>query len=101
MLRVADMIKNGFLQQNAFDDIDKYCSTEKEILILELILAYYERALSCLKAGAPLSQVVSLPVCDEIVRIRMVYKNEELNKIADVRVRMDSQLGEIERAFKN
>ena len=101
LLRVADMIKNGFLQQNAFDDIDKYCSTEKEILILELILAYYERALSCLKAGAPLSQVVSLPVCDEIVRIRMVYKNEELNKIADVRVRMDSQLGEIERAFKN
>ncbi len=101
LLRVADMIKNGFLQQNAFDDIDKYCSSEKQILILELILAYYDRAIACVKAGAPLSQVVSLPVCDEIVRIRMVYKNEELDKIQEVRTRMDSQLGEIERAFKN
>ena len=101
LLRVADMIKNGFLQQNAFDDIDKYCSTEKEILILELIIAYYERALGCIKAGAPLSQLVALPVCDEIVRIKMVYKNEELDKIEEVRTRMDSQLGEIERAFKN
>lgn len=101
LLRVAEMIKNGFLQQNAFDDVDMYCSTEKQILILELIIAYYERALSCVKSGAPLSQVISLPVCDEIVRIKMVYKNEELDKIEQVRAHMDSQLGEIERAFKS
>ena len=101
LLRVADMIKNGFLQQNAFDDVDKYCSTEKQILILELIIAYYERAVECVKAGAPLSQVISLPACDEIVRIKMVYKNDELDKIEEVRTHMDSQLGEIERAFKN
>lgn len=99
VLKVADMIKNGFLQQNAFDDVDKYCSTEKEILILDLIIEYYKRALDCLKKGALLQNVASLPVCEEIVRIKMVYKNDELDKVQEVRNHLDSQLGDVERLF--
>ncbi len=100
VLRTADMIKNGFLQQNAFDDIDKYCSTDKQIAILELIMEFYKRALACIKAGSPLTQVVALPVCDEIVRIKMVYKNEEMDKIAEVRNHLDSQMSEVERLYR-
>lgn len=99
VLKVADMIKNGFLQQNAFDDVDKYCSTEKEILILDLIIEYYKRALDCLKKGALLQNVASLPVCEEIVRIKMVYKNDELAQVQEVRNHLDSQLGDVERLF--
>lgn len=99
VLKVADMIKNGFLQQNAFDDIDKYCSIEKEIFILDLIMQYYKRALDCLKKGALLQNVANLPVCDEIVRIKMVYKNEELDKAMEVENHLDSQLGDVERLF--
>lgn len=99
ILKVADMIKNGFLQQNAFDDTDKYCSTEKEILILDLIIEYYNRALDCLKKGALLQNVASLPVCEEIVRIKMVYKNDELDKVQEVRNHLESQLGDVERLF--
>lgn len=100
VLRVAEMIKNGFLQQNAFDDIDKYCSTDKQIAILELIMTYYKRAAACIKAGAPLTQVVALPVCDEIVRIKMVYKNEEMDKINEVKNHLDSQISEVERMYR-
>ena len=99
ILKVADMIKNGFLQQNAFDDTDKYCSTEKEILILDLIIEYYNRSLDCLKKGALLQNVASLPVCEEIVRIKMVYKNDELDKVQEVRNHLESQLGDVERLF--
>lgn len=99
VLKVADMIKNGFLQQNAFDDIDKYCSIEKEIFILDLIMQYYKRALNCLKKGALLQNVANLPVCDEIVRIKMVYKNEELDKAMEVENHLNSQLGDVERLF--
>ncbi len=99
VLRVAEMIKNGFLQQNAFDDIDKYCSTDKQIAILELMMNYYKRAAACIKAGATLSQVVALPVCDEIVRIKMVYKNEEMDKINEIRNHLDSQISEVERLY--
>ena len=100
VLRVAEMIKNGFLQQNAFDDIDKYSSTDKQIAILELIMTYYKRAAACIKAGAPLTQVVALPVCDEIVRIKMVYKNDEMDKINEIKNHLDSQISEVERLYR-
>ena len=99
VLKVADMIKNGFLQQNAYDDIDKYCSPEKQIAILELIMDYFKLALACIKAGAPLVKVASLPVCDEIVRIKMVYRNDEMDKIEKVRDNLHAQIGEIERTY--
>lgn len=100
VLKVADMIKIGFLQQNAYDDVDKYCSSEKQILILEIIMHYYERALSCIKTGAPLSQVISLPVCEEIMRIKMVYKNDEMDKLHEIITRLETQLYEVERLYR-
>lgn len=99
VLKVAEMIKNGFLQQNAFDDVDKYCSSDKQIAILELIMNYFNRAVLLVKNGCPLSQVSSLPVCEEIVRVRMIYTNEEMDKINEVKVRLDSQLSELERSY--
>ena len=99
VLKVAEMIKNGFLQQNAFDDVDKYCSTEKQILILELMMEYYNRAVELVKKGALLMRVTSLPVVDELVRIKMQYANEDIDKIQEIRVHMDSQMGELERAY--
>jgi len=101
LLKVAEMIKNGFLQQNAFDDVDKYCSSEKQILIIELMMLYYKRALECVKNGAPLANVIGLPVCEELVRIKTAYSNEELAKIEEVREHMDAQLSELERTYIN
>ena len=100
VLKVADMIKNGFLQQNAFDDIDKYCSSEKQILILELIMEYYNRAEALVKKGALLMRVTNIPVCEELVRIKTTYANDQLDKIQEVRDHMNAQLGELERSYK-
>ena len=99
ILKVADMIKIGFLQQNAFDDIDKYCSIEKQILILDLIMEYYNRADALLKNQALLIRVANLPVCDELVRIKMQYSNDQIDKIEEIRVRMNEQLSELERVY--
>ena len=101
VLKVAEMIKNGFLQQNAFDDIDKYCSIEKQILILDLIMEYYRRADAVVKRGALLIRVTSLPVCDELVRIKMQYPNDQIDKIEEIRNRLDQQLGELERSYSS
>ena len=99
VLKVAEMIKNGFLQQNAFDDIDMYCSSAKQIAILELMMEFYKRALAVIKAGAPIGQVTKISACDEIVRIKMVYKNEELDKSQEVKDRLDMQMSEIEHMY--
>lgn len=99
ILKIADMIKNGFLQQNAFDDVDKYCSAEKQILILDLMMEFYRRAKELVQNGALLTKIINLPVFDEIVRIKMLYKNDEIEKIEEVRNHIDLQLGELEKTY--
>ena len=100
VLTVADMIKNGFLQQSAFDPVDVYSVPEKQIQILLLIMEFYRRAVSAIKSGVPLPKVVSLPVKDEIVRLKSSVPNEKLDEINSVSLRLDEQFGGVERSFK-
>ena len=99
VLKVSEMIKNGFLQQNAFDDVDMYCSTEKQIKILEFMMNFYKRAVTVIKNGCPLAKVVSLPVADEIVRIKYSVPNDNIEKIADIKSHFDEQFGELETVY--
>ena len=99
VLKVSDMIKNGFLQQNAFDDVDMYCSSEKQIMIIQLIMDFYKRALALVKSGCPLIKINSMAAADEIVRIKMVVPNDRLEQIAEIRGRMNSQFAELESIY--
>ena len=100
VLTVADMIKNGFLQQSAFDAVDVYSVPEKQIAILMLIMTFYKRSLAVIKAGAPLPTVVSLPVKDEIVRLKSQVPNDKLEQMKEVEGRLDEQFGNLERQYK-
>ena len=48
------MIKIGLLQQNSFDDVDTYCSPEKQFRLLQLQVDFYNRGQQALKEGADL-----------------------------------------------
>jgi len=100
VLVVADMIKNGFLQQSAFDAVDVYSVPEKQIAILLLIMNYYNRGLEIIKSGAPLVKVTSLSVKDEIVRLKSSVPNDKLEMIHEVQGRLDEQMGNLERTYK-
>ena len=99
ILKVSEMIKNGFLQQNAFDDIDMYCSSEKQIMILELMVKFYRKALNVVKNGCPLTKINSLSVSNDIVRIKMDIPNDKLDKIQEIQLRMDTQFSELESVY--
>lgn len=100
ILTVAEMIKNGFLQQSAFDAVDVYSVPEKQIQILLLIMNFYERGIAAIKAGTPLSKVVSLPVKDEIVRLKSSVPNDKLEMIHEVQLHLDEQMGNLERSYR-
>ena len=94
------MIKNGFLQQNAFDEVDVYSVPEKQIQILQLIMLFYERALAVIKLGAPLPQITALPVREEIIRVKTSVPNDKLKLIKEVENHLDEQMGSIERMYR-
>jgi V/A-type H+-transporting ATPase subunit A len=96
----AEMIKNGFLQQDQLDPVDAYCVSEKQISILVLIMSFYRRALAVIREGAPLVRVNSLPVKEEIVRIKSVITNDKLADIKTVEGHLDEQMGELERTYR-
>jgi V/A-type H+-transporting ATPase subunit A len=60
ILLASEIIKDGFLQQNSFDEIDMYCVPSKQIRLLELIMEFYERSRLCIQLGAPLYKITAL-----------------------------------------
>jgi len=100
ILVVAEMIKNGFLQQSAFDEVDMFSVPEKQIMILLIIMSFYSRAGVIIRNGAPLLRLVSLPCREEIVRIKTTFANDDIAGISGVEFRMNAQLDELERLYR-
>jgi V/A-type H+-transporting ATPase subunit A len=81
ILVTAEMIKNGFLQQSSFDEIDKYCVPEKELLILQTILDFHSKAQAAIKDAIPLAKIVALPARERITRLKSEVPNEKIEEI--------------------
>ena len=100
VLIVCEMIKNGFLQQNAFDDIDAYSVPEKQLDILLLIMDFYFHALEVIKNGCPLMKISELPVRNEIVRAKSTIPNDKLDMLKTIRSHLDDQMTELKRMYR-
>ena len=101
ILTVSELIKNGFLQQNAFDDIDQYSVPEKQVQILQLIVQFYDLSLAAIKAGCPLVRINELPVKNEIVRAKSVVANDRIDELKAIHNHLEEQMGELERRYKS
>lgn len=75
-MEVARSIREDYLHQNAFDEIDTYSSLKKQHLMLQLILHYSRKGHEALKNGAPLSDLLALPVRDRIARAKYVHEDD-------------------------
>ncbi|MBQ6023826.1 MAG: V-type ATP synthase subunit A [Clostridia bacterium] len=75
-MEAARSIREDFLQQESFDEIDTYASLKKQHLIMQLVLAYYDRAGEALERGADIETLAALPVREDIGRIRFVAEKD-------------------------
>ena len=100
VLIVSEMIRNGFLQQSAFDAIDVYSVAGKQVAILNLMMMFYHRALDLMKKGAPLSKILRLPVREDIIRIKTTVPNDRLDMIQEIESKMQAQFGSLEQQFQ-
>ncbi len=100
ILETARLIREGFLQQNAMDEVDAYSSTEKQIRMLELMLHFHERALRIVKHGASISVIHNLPVVDTLIRMKGAVSNEELEKMEDIQKQIDEQMSRLDSEYR-
>ena len=75
-MEVARSIREDYLHQNAFDEVDTYTSLKKQYHMLRLILQFGARAQEALKAGANLTALLELPVRERISRAKYVAEND-------------------------
>ena len=79
VLDIAKIIREDFLQQNAFDDTDTYCSINKQYEMLMIIKTLNEMQEKSIDAGLKVTQTATLPVRMKISRMKEI-KEEDFNK---------------------
>ncbi|MDR2445961.1 MAG: V-type ATP synthase subunit A [Treponema sp.] len=100
ILVVAEIIKNGFLQQNSFDEIDMYCAPAKQVRLLELMMNFYEKAAICIKLGAPLVQITALSERERLSRLKSEIKNTDVASLDDFELEMNKVMEKLERSYR-
>ena len=78
VLEVVQILKDGFLKQNAYDDIDMYTTPEKQVAILKLIMDFYKEAGLIVAQGAPIFEIRALDCFPMIIRARIEIPNEDM-----------------------
>jgi V/A-type H+-transporting ATPase subunit A len=92
ILETSRSLREDFLHQNAFHDVDTYASMEKQYKMLRLILEMHQRSQEALKRGATVQRLSELSVKEEIARARYLPESE-LAKIDEIKQHVDEQVG--------
>ncbi|RVU53933.1 V-type ATP synthase subunit A [Anaerosphaera multitolerans] len=75
-LLVAKSLREDFLQQNAFNDVDTYCSLNKQNKMMKVILKFYDASLRALDNGVYLPEIEEMPIRERITRSKYVPEEE-------------------------
>lgn len=75
-MEAARSIREDFLHQNSFHEVDTYTSLDKQYMMMDLVLAYYDQSVEALEKGAKLQNLINLPVREQIGRFKYVTEDE-------------------------
>ncbi len=95
ILEVCSLFKTAFLQQNAFDEIDRYCSPEKQIAMMSLILSYWDLGLDAINKGVPMAKLKRLSVVQDIAKIRFNIANENYQDIDRILLKLEKSIRQL------
>ena len=93
-LEVAKSIREDYLQQNAFHEVDTYSSLKKQYKMLKLVLAFMHEGQRALDAGVYLDKILELEVRDRIARSKYIPE-EELVKMDDILVELKESIDKL------
>ncbi|MBO4863957.1 MAG: V-type ATP synthase subunit A [Eubacterium sp.] len=89
-MEAARSIREDFLHQNSFDEIDTYTSMQKQFYMQRLVYQFYEQSVKALKEGANINDIVAMPVREDIGRYKYTLEENieaQYNKVHDELIR--------------
>ena len=93
ILEVTRMIREDFLQQSAYHEIDSFCPLEKQYWMLKVILTFHDRTSEAMNRGVALNKILKLPLKPEIGRMKELA---DISKIKDLIGEIDKNIAALE-----
>lgn len=95
LLETTKSIRDDFLYQNAYHEVDTYCSPEKQYEILQIILKFYRLGLEAVKEGKNLKDVLAIATKQEIPKLRTLEEQEFKSKIQTLNENLEKEFGKL------
>ncbi len=92
-LEAARSIREDFLHQDAFHEVDTYTPLEKQFAMMELVMEYYDECVKALEKGASVEDLAALPVREQIGRFKYVDAEEAVKTAQGIRRELSSEIG--------
>jgi V/A-type H+-transporting ATPase subunit A len=97
VLLLAEMLREGFLVQSAFHEIDTYCEAEKQTALLKAIIDFFNHVDPLVRKGIPIERIREMGVVTELLRLK---EREGVDPIKESYVMMDTQTKEIGEEYE-
>ncbi len=94
-LESTRMIREDFLQQNAYHEVDTYCSPNKQYGMLKTIVMFQENATAALERGAASDEVIALSVKEDIGRMKYIPEAEFEDEVKAIQDKIIKQTSEV------
>jgi len=97
-LLCAELVNEGFLRQSAFSEVDRYCSPQRQIAMLKLLVRFVSLAEAALRRGAALAEIAELPVLRSLQRMGEETGEDRLHKFDELGARMEAAMAGLGKA---
>ena len=96
-MEAARSIREDFLHQNSFHEIDTYTSLKKQYMMMSLVLDYFDLSNGALNKGASINNLVKLPVREAIGRFKYIHENDLDEQFKFVNEQLVDEIDEVVR----
>ena len=94
-LEVARSIREDYLHQMAFDNVDTYTSPTKQYSMLKVILTWYEQCKNALSAGAEFQDITKMPVLEQIGRMKGIPEAQFSERVAEIEAELKREVSDL------
>jgi len=100
ILEISKTIRLGFLQQNAFHDIDTFVPIYKQFKMMEIIIDLYKTSKVLISRGIPVSQLRNTGIFEELVKMKYTINNEDFSPFDDFKAKIDGFFKDMTESYK-
>ena len=91
-MEAARSVREDFLHQLAFHEVDTYSSLQKQLLMMRLVMAFYEKSLAALEDGGDVQKIVSMPVRERIGRFKYIKESDTQKEYGEIIAELENSL---------